>query len=373
MNINDEIIGYVIEKINNDFRGNIDMLLVYGSYINGTANDKSDVDMYFIPRDEKGYELGETFILNGIGYDIFGISWERVEKIAKFQGNLSPLVGDVKVLYSYDDGKIDKFKKLQQQMQEYLNDVSYMHNCSRDRLKEAIIRFNQIFLESSIGKVRLGAGYILMSLAEAVAYRNQTYFHKGLKMQYEDLIKFDKKPEEFTILYHDTITSNSINQIKDNCKKIIRNTINFLELNDELSLSQISKIICIEENKIADPKTEEIIDYNDAANCYEELSSTFNKIYICTENKDYILAFISACCLQDSLESDLEIKLKSKDLLSEFQYDNLEKLALKAHEIEENCINEIERNQATIRRVGSVDELKIQKRIENDAPQRSLL
>ena len=134
-------------------------------------------------------------------------------------------------------------------------------------------------------------------------------------------------------------------------------------MNDEITLPQANKITYIGGNKTSDQTTEKAIDYNYVARWYEELSSTFNKIYICTESKDYILAFISACCLQYSLESDLEIKLKTTDLLSEFKYDNLEKLALKAHEIEMNCINEIERNHATIRRVVSVDELKFHRSI----------
>ena len=331
------------------------MLLCYGSYINGTANKKSDVDMYFIPRNEKGYELGETFILDGIGYDIFGLSWERVENIAKFNESLSPLVGDVKILYSYSERETDKFKQLQQHMRECLNDRIYMHNCASDRVKEALDYYDNILFESSISNVRMMAGYILMFLSEAVAYMNQTYFHKGLKTQYADLKELEKQPSEFTLLYHDIIIEDSINNIRHKCEIIIQNTIDFLELKDEIIFKRTPNA---DKKKESNQITDKAIDYNNAACWYEELSSTFNKIYICTENKDYILAFISACCLQNSLESELEMELKTTDLLSEYKYDDLEKLAFRAKEIELNCIEEIEKNHAKIRRVSCLSELK---------------
>lgn len=357
MTRNDEIVNYVVEKTNNEFSEDIDLLLCYGSYINGTANDKSDVDMYFIPRNMKGYELGETFILNGIGYDIFGMPWERVENIAGFKESLSPLVGDVKVLYRYSDCETDKFKQLQQHMQKCLSDIGYMRNCALDRVKEATGFYNHMLQEISIGRVRLKAGYILMFLAEAVAYMNQTYFHKGLKMQYTDLKELKKQPAEFTMLYHEIITENDIEKIKENCEKIIKCTIDFFELSDDIKFPQTNNITHLMENKTSQI-IEEPINYNDAARWYEELSSTFNKIYICKENNDYVLAFISACCLQDSLESDLKMNLKQSDLLSEFKYDDLEKLSLRAKEIEMDCINEIEKNHAVIRRFSCVDELR---------------
>lgn len=361
MTRNDKVVNYVIEKINHEFQKDIDLLLCYGSYINGTANDKSDVDMYFIPRNNRGYELGETFILNGIGYDIFGMSWERVESIAKFHENISPLVGDVRILYSYSDHEINKFKQLQQHMQECLSDKNYMCDRACDRVKEAISFYNNMTPESSIGRIRFRAGYILMLLAEAVAYMNQTYFHKGLKTQFTDLKELEKQPTEFTLLYHDTIIQNNIDQIKEKCEKIIKSTIEFLGMDHEITLLQTNKNFHTEDNGTSEQKIEkaiDYIDYNDYAHWYEELASTFNKIYICVEKKDYVLAFISACCLQNSLESYLNVELKATDLLSEFKYDDLEKLASMAHKIETSCINEIEMNHVKIRKVSAVDELK---------------
>jgi hypothetical protein len=358
MTRNEEVVHYAIERIHHGFSEDIDLLLCYGSYVNGTADEDSDVDMYFIPRNEKGEGLGETFILNGIGYDMFGMSWERVQGIADFKESLSPLVGDVKILYSRSDHETDRFKQLQQLMQTHLRDARYMHDRACERVEKAVAIHCDRIPASSIGRIRMGAGRILMLLAEAVAYMNQTYFHRGLKTQYADLMELKRQPLEFTSLYHDVITENEAEGIMDKCEKIIRNTIDFLEMDQESTFLQTTVNPCAEGVGPTDPKIDMALDYDGFARWYEELSSTFNKVYRYAERKDHIRAFISACCLQYSLESDLGVPLVPTDLLGDFRYDDLGKLATVTREIERNCIAEIERNHATIRRVGSVDELK---------------
>ena len=39
-------------------------------------------------------------MIDGVRYDIFPISWERVGRIADLQENLAALVGDVRIIYS---------------------------------------------------------------------------------------------------------------------------------------------------------------------------------------------------------------------------------------------------------------------------------
>lgn len=63
------------------------------------------------------------------------------------------------------------------------------------------------------------------------------------------------------------------------------------------------------------------------AGLYEEISSTFHKIYVCCENGNYILAFLSAVCLQRELDEAKRAGSPSYDLLSYFDYRELGKLA----------------------------------------------
>lgn len=75
------------------------------------------------------------------------------------------------------------------------------------------------------------------------------------------------------------------------------------------------------------------------AELYQEIVSTFNKIYICCENGDYILAFLSAVCLQRDLDDETGY---SFDLLSDFNYLHLDMLAEKTHRAEKELVQLIQ-------------------------------
>lgn len=348
MNRNDQVVGRAIDRIKNEFPDDIDLLIGYGSYVNGTANEKSDVDMYFVPRNDKGYALGEAFILQGIGYDLFGIPWQRLEEVAQFEDSMTPFVGDGKVLYSHSQQAVDQYNQLKTRLNQNLSDADHMHACACDRVRSMVGIYRGIAKDAPIDQVRICAGYVLMDLSEAVAYTNHTYFRKGLKTQYADLQTFEKLPEDFVQLYHDIIIESDVHEIRRKCDRIISNTMAYL---------------CMEDVPAAQPiqddadQAQESADYNYAAGWYAEVSSTFNKIEVCADSQNYILAFISACCLQQSLEEESGIPLQNTDLLSAFEYDNLGKLLSRAREIERECIAVIEANGVKIRKAESISEL----------------
>jgi hypothetical protein len=57
--------------------------------------------------------LGKTFILNGIGYDFWALSWERLEMIARHnEGSRYSIITDGKVIYSNTEDDLIRFNKL---------------------------------------------------------------------------------------------------------------------------------------------------------------------------------------------------------------------------------------------------------------------
>ena len=85
------------------------------------------------------------------------------------------------------------------------------------------------------------------------------------------------------------------------------------------------------------------------AGLYEEISSTFNKIYVCCANNNYILAFLSAVCLQRELDDAKEAGSPSYNLLSHYDYRQLSKLAEKARMIETDFVELIINNGGIIK------------------------
>lgn len=108
--INEKVTAWIINKVKTEYADDVSLVLLYGSYINGTANSKSDVDCYYIPKTKRGYNLGIRFIIDDVGYDLFPIPWKKIKRISDLKESQLPLVGDVRVIYRANSNDLERFK-----------------------------------------------------------------------------------------------------------------------------------------------------------------------------------------------------------------------------------------------------------------------
>ena len=94
------------------------------------------------------------------------------------------------------------------------------------------------------------------------------------------------------------------------------------------------------------------------ASLYEEISSTFNKIYVCCETGNYILAFLSAVCLQRELDDAREAGGPVYELLSNFNYKELNKLSETTRRIENDLVQLITDHGGYIKRFDSFEQFE---------------
>ena len=207
--INGRLVRWIAEKAEREYAEDISLVLIYGSYVNGTANSRSDVDCCFIPKTERGYEMAAGFILEGVGYDIFPMSWERVERIACLRENLTPLVGDADIIFCGSAEDMARFRGMQEKLQCCLADGAYVQEIAEERCREAgrlCGMLEHVRTETEAWKL---AGMVIMTLADAVAVFHHEYFHFGLKQQFEDLMKIRKVPEEIVEGYRRVVKAAS--------------------------------------------------------------------------------------------------------------------------------------------------------------------
>ena len=338
--INDKVVEWITNKVKTEYADDISLVLLYGSYINGTANSKSDVDCYYIPKTERGYNLGIGFIIDGVGYDLFPISWERVEGIADLQECLLPLVGDVQVIYYGDLSDLERFKGIQSKLYSNLANDEYVKDIARKRCEEAKRMCEQINLNDSLSEIRKIAGHVIMTLADAVAIYNHDYFHFGLKKQYENLeSNFPNVPSNIVTGYKEVVISLNQNDVIDRTVNLLRNVCDYMQITVESQGDTIIHEVTVAES----------VNASWLAGLYEEISSTFNKIYVCCENDNYILAFLSAVCLQRELDDAKEAGSPSYDLLSYFDYRDLGKLAERTQLIEKDFVELIRNSGGNIK------------------------
>lgn len=310
--LNDQLVRWLQERAAGAFAGELSLVVSYGSHWNGTAGPLSDVDCYFVPKTERGQGFGGQFILQGVGYDIFPMSWERLGNIARLEESLAPLVGDAQVLYYGDEGDLARFRALERELRQCLQDSAYCREMAEKRFFRAGEEWGRLKTGDLCSR-RLAAGLLLMDAAEAVAFVNGTYFHRGLKGQYGDLQAMDETPEGFLAFYQQAIQAGDAQALEKACGALLAALGNWLgkEMPGPAPAQQG-----------AGPGQRQ-----DAAGLgpwYEELSSTFQKLRSCRERGDWVLAFLSAVCLQRELEDiALEYAVPRYQVLGVYRWDDL--------------------------------------------------
>lgn len=330
-NINEKIIDWVVNKIKDAYPEDIAMLLVYGSYVNSTSNALSDVDFYFIPKTDRGLKMSQTFIIGGIGYDLFPMSWERVDGIAEFKQPLTPLVGNVRIAYYASDQDLARFEQIQAKLSKNLSDEKFMRDIAVKNLEKAMSKYTKLLLSSQEKTTRAVSGEILLLLSDAVAYMNQTYFKKGLKNQLQDLEAMKLMPDGYIELYKQVVAAKTFEQISKYTIQMIKET------------SQM-----IENTGIVDHKTKST-DFQEIKGAYEELLSTWNKVKICCAQGNKELAFISGVNLQGVLDwLNEDYTFPEYDLMGSFDADDLEAFDQKAEAIRLEVVSFLKANAVEV-------------------------
>jgi len=351
---------WVVDRVKEHFHKDVSILAVYGSYVNRTEGPLSDVDFFFVPKTARGSGLAATFIVEGVGYDLFPMSWTRIEGIANFKEPLTPLLGDSVIAFSSSEEDEARFMALRKTLEKNLENNDFMHIKAMERFKKARELLGRMIPADGMGALRSSAGRILMHLADAVAYENCTYFHKGLKRMWHDLPGFSKLPVRFMELSDLLIESNGMDDLMGAASAIVRSCAAFLDVQGDVIVEtpQVGPSSCsfVKADPIPeDAEPVDAIDYPELAGFYEEAKSAFNKIYSSCSGpgKDFRLAFISAVCLQKALDED--VHGMDFDLLSDFKSSDLSMLQEKARKSEQAILDVLEPH-VKIKRYGSVDE-----------------
>lgn len=336
---NRNYIAWIQEKVQQDYPDDISLVLLYGSSINGTFGKKSDVDCCFVPKTERGYALARTFLFDDVGYDLFPMPWERLENIASLQDGLQPIVGDVQILYCGTPEDAQRFADLQKLLRKNLQDDNYVRNIATKKCAQASENISRLKCSRSITQARKFAGLAIALLAEAVAFLNHDYYHRGLKKQFEDLqAGFADVPDEIIRSYQDVTEAST-------CEGLLQaaeNMLNVVCRHWEICIPGLSPF--------KEERSEEVPpDPLWLAGLYEEISATFQKVNVCCESGNHLLAFLSGVCLQLELDDARAAGCPAYDLMGNYDHRNLTEFAKSVRCAEEALIKLIKDNGGSIR------------------------
>lgn len=332
----------LIEKIKADYKDDIALVAIMGSYIYGETHSRSDLDMFFVPNTERGYNLGFTFVLDGIGFDYWPISWERLERIANFDEKITSIITEGKVLYYSSEADMERFNQIKQKALD-AKDRRKFANKASDKLKEVYEDYWGLLNAHTISDARKYAIYIIYTITYALALLNRIPVKRGRGKLKQEILNMPLVPDGFSELYDTVFTDSDIDIIKKAYGQLIKNT---------------ETLILREKEKIC-----EAVSFTDAlCGFYEEMINFYNKIYHACETNDSVTALFA--CVELTYEIEQAIKdtgVSSKqlpDLVGAFDPDNLELLVSAAQDHQAGFVELLTNNEVKIRQFTSFDELK---------------
>lgn len=287
---------------------------------------------FFIPATTRANGLARTFIVGGIGHDLFPMSWQRIERMAELKDSNTTCLGDSTILYARTESDQQRFLSLQARLEANLRNPHQTHEAALEWVISAEeIHRNQVFEERPY-KIREHAGFICNALFTAVALMNGKYYSYGWTDQMEVLRSLRLVPLGFAPLYRAVICETSVDKQKRLCHEIISSMRAFLAANDPDAKRWVSKP-----------------DFTELASWYQELSYTWRRVYHWCDAKDAINAYLWGCFLQNEVDSvGTEYGLTDIDLMGSFNPDDLAAFRERAERVEGGFISAIEAHGVTI-------------------------
>lgn len=277
----------LVNHIKANYPEDIAIIAYYGSYAQGTATKRSDLDFFFIPATSNGYRAGIQFIIDGISFDFWPIGWERAERMASFKEPLTTIIADCKLLYIRSDEDRERFMKLRNisatlQQPENKQKLVDLSEAELRDVYASLYKMSRAGDGDNISFYRSEAQKVLTKVLQSLALLNQSYFTKGFGKNKEEILRLPLKPAGLESYMNTIMHGVTAGGILQACEQLTADTL-------ELVLAQMEK-------HTGSPS------YRDRMKGhYEEAKGVLDKIITACEMKDFDTAFYYAVHVQNEI------------------------------------------------------------------------
>jgi len=333
--------AWVISKIETEYPEDVCLLL--GGYKQNLKklsfdNELDEEFSYYIPATNRANGLARTFIIDGIGYDLYPRLWEQIEDMANVQYQTKCLA-DAKILWARSEEDRQRYLSLQARLRANLQNPHHMLERAKKWFEAAKDMFQEGFFEERMYKVREQMGHTCDFLAITVACVNGQYLQNWQTSQTEQLSRMKKVPQGFAELYNAIIAEPSAEEQKKLGYKLVKLTEAFLKE---------------QEKGCANRNTP---DFAELAFWYQELCYTWRRVYYWCGKNNHVNAYMWCCMLQNEADKwGKEFGIEDTDMLGFFNANNLAAFRERAEQVEQNFRLAIEQSGVKLDEYATVDE-----------------
>lgn len=323
----------LIEKIKKDYTDDVALVVMMGSAIYGETHSRSDLDLYFIPKTERGFRLCFTFIIDGIGFDFWAIPWERLERIGNFDEAITSIITEGKILYCASEADQARFDEIKKRALD-TNDQNRFIEKAGDVFDEVYKIYFRLLSSENLTDARTYALGVIRTVTFALALLNRTAVKRGRGKLKKEILAMPLVPEHFEELYDTVFLSSDLNAIKNAYGRLIQNTETLLD-NEREKLKQSR---CFADT---------------LKGFYEEMINFYNKIHHAYEIDDKVTALFASVELSWEIEQFFNgtgVSPKNlPDLVGAFDPGNLQPLLRQAQSHQKQLVEMLTANGVDIR------------------------
>ena len=239
-NIDKDLINWTINKIESEYKDDVSLLLGRKGACKVPSDGEEMAFDFFIPATDRGYGLAKTFIIGDMGYDLFPMSWERIEGLAALNEGIIFCLADSEILYARNEADRERFEILRKTLYDNLKNKEYAYKKSLEKINYVMDIYKTMMFEKSLCSVRKAAGGIIEYLCEAIVIINGTYIKKdyGYGERLSQIKELKKVPRNFIENYEKIIGGKDVDDILKVTHDIIDETRDFF---NEFKVEEVSR------------------------------------------------------------------------------------------------------------------------------------
>ena len=345
-----KLTDWIIHKIKEEYRDDVALLLALHGH--NTADDQHGISFdYYVPAAERGNELAETFIINGVGHDLYPRSWDRLEDSVML--NDMPIVIDgAEILYARSDEDKERFLDLKRRLHHNLNDPGFVYAKALEYMDKALEIYRSLIFEERLYRVRSEAGYIHYELTRAVAVLNHTYAEKPIFSRDQ---AYNNDPD--SRIYHCPEMKQVPEGFFENASRLLTEKDPEKMMEVVRSLLKATRKFILERKPAEEPGTMKEVSYQSVADWYQELSLTWRRIRCYCDNHMTEQAYCDALYLQEELlYMAQEYRIEEMNLLDAFDPNDLSGLKECADDLEHRILKILAEHNTPVKSYNSIEE-----------------
>jgi hypothetical protein len=337
-----ELLDAFLDLVRNEYANDIALVHVHGSTIYGNAHHLSDLDIFFVSKTERGHKLASTFILKGIGCDLWDIGWKRLENIAEHNENHVGLLLEGEIPYYNTEEDLLRFKQLGERAKELYADKDFSIRHCEALMSKMYEIYYKVHKSKDIIEIRYEVIAFLYQLSFILSELNGIFIKKGRRYLKEELLAMPIIPKSLETVYDTLFTNNDIKIIKDNL------------------------IILIEElDEIISTKKKEWIKHNSFSEefngWYEEMVQHYNKIHRANEVGDIytpLFASVEYCYELDNMLYNTGTDVNLPDMVEAYDSNKINKISAVAEKHQKAFERLLDEKRVKVKKFNSIDEVK---------------